>query len=63
MHTTLELLLAESDVDGLARARGAFDAEMVNLTELQGLSWVDLDDPCVFDAEMVELMGHLPVHD
>jgi hypothetical protein len=60
IRTTLEWLLAESNVDGLARAGGAF-AEMVDLAELKRLSWVDLDDPSVFDAEIVQIMGQVSV--
>lgn len=58
MLTTLDRLLAESDVDGLAGDGGASATGTVDFTELS-LSWVDLDDPCVFDAEMVEIMEQL----
>jgi hypothetical protein len=59
IRTTFDWLLAESDVDGLARAGGAF-ADMVDLAELKRLSWVDLDDP-LFDAEIVKIMGQVSV--
>jgi hypothetical protein len=60
IRTTFDWLLAESDVDGLARDGGAF-ADMVDLAELKRLSWVDLDDPSLFDAEIVQIMGQVSV--